>query len=54
MYQTDSSYLIFIFDERHVAIKQSKGHNITTLNTIVTAVFFLLSLSSFPLSVSLT
>ena len=40
---------IFILDEQHVATKQSKGQNITTLNTIFITLFFLLSLSSFPL-----
>ena len=42
---------IFILDERHVATKQSKGQNISTLNTISIALIFLLSLS-FPLCLS--
>ena len=35
----------FMLDEWQVAIKQSKGHNITTFNTILIAFFFFLSLS---------
>ena len=39
---------IFILDERHMAIKQSKGHNITTLNTIFKTAFFFVLSRPFP------